>query len=118
MRKSIGYHTRLWSDHRVKTSGGSFGGCIDQDTIERLVKAHFTAVVKPSGSVVFVDRAGREVSLYVSVDASDTTIGKAALAVWQKEQDKKAEREIEKQDEIERLLDELSSDEIMSRLKG
>ena len=55
MANNIGWHTRLYSDNKVKVSGGSFGGNIDQETVERLVKAWFTVNIKPSGAGVFVD---------------------------------------------------------------
>ena len=35
---NIGYHTRLYKDNNVKVTGGAFGGAIDRDTVERLVK--------------------------------------------------------------------------------
>lgn len=121
MQKNIGYHTRLYSDNKVKVTGGSFGGQIDADTVTRLVKSHFTVMVKPSGSCVFVDREGREVSLYVSVDAKETAAGKAALKAYN-EANRKAWEEAEKnerdaQEEIDSLLDGLSHEEIVRRLK-
>ena len=64
MRKSISYHTRQVGTDR-KVVGGSFGGNIDTETVDRLVNAHFTVKVKPSGHAVFVDKQEREVGLYL-----------------------------------------------------
>jgi len=119
MSENIGYHTRLYADHTVKVSGGSFGGRIDQETVERLTRL-FEVTVKPSGTPVFVDREGREVRLYLSVDAGETEKGKAALAAWRKEEDAKAaaaEKLAEEQDEhLAHLLSRLSYEEAVRRL--
>ena len=72
--KNIGYHTRLINNNASKVCGGSFGGALDLETANRLVNTHFNVIVKTSGTPVFVDREGREVSLYMSVDPS-LTIG-------------------------------------------
>ena len=118
--KNIGYHTRLYRDPATKVVGGSFGGSLDIDTANRLVKAHFTVVVKPSGMPVFVDREGREVFLYFSVDARETELGKKVLAEWRKE--RAAQEEIRQAQEaleaevIANLMEGLSHAEIVSRL--
>lgn len=117
MRKNIGYHTRLDNNNTVKVCGGSFGGAFDWETVERLVKAHFTVVIQPSGRAVFVDREGRKVSLYVSVDPDLTQAGKLALAEDRKERDKLQAIEDEKQAQIDELLSNLSPDEVIRRLK-
>lgn len=119
--KNIGYHTRLRGDDSTKIVGGSFGGEIDADTVQRLVKSHFSVTVKPSGFCVFVDKQGREVSLYITVSAKDTEAGKAALKAWyaaRAEAERIAEeREQQASDEIESLMDGLSHEEIVRRLK-
>ena len=118
--KNIGYHTRFYSDPTTKVVGGSFGGSLDLETANRLVKSHFTVVVKPSGTPVFVDREGREVFLYFSVDARQTEAGKKALAEWRK--DKAAQEEAQQAlealeaEEIASLMDGLSHAEIVARL--
>lgn len=117
---SIGYHTRLHSNNSVKVVGGSFGGSIDADTVARIVKSHFTVVVKNSGTCVFVDKQGREVSLYLSVDARETEAGKAALKSYN-EANRKAWKDAEAKErarngEIDGLLSNLSYDEIVRRL--
>lgn len=124
MSKNIGYHTRLYSDNKVKVSGGSFGGSVDMGTVERLVKSWFTVTVKPSGTAVFVDREGREVCLYISVDARETEAGKAALRDYREAQEKAWEAALERerieheQLKIESFLDGLSREEIIKRLSG
>ena len=121
LRKNIGYHTRLFSDNRVKISGGSFGGELSMETANRLVRAFHTVVIKPSGRAVFVDREGREVWLYISVDADKTDAGIAALKAWRIEKDAadetaKAQNEKD-QAEIGKLMSNLSHNEIIRRLR-
>lgn len=84
MLKNIGYHTRLDGKNSVKVTGGSFGGSLDVETANRLVRSHFTVIVKPSGRPVFVDRGGREVSLYISVDPEITDKGIEAMSAYRK----------------------------------
>lgn len=116
MRKNIGYHTRLDSNNTVKVCGGSFGGSFDWETVERLVKAHFTVKIQPSGRAVFVDKEGRAVSLYFSVDPDMTLAGKAALAEDRKAREEAQRIEDEKQGQIDELMSGLSNDEIIRRL--
>lgn len=117
MKKSIGYHTRLSSDNTTKVCGGSFGGMVDQETIERLVNVHFEVVIKPSGRAVFVDRQGREVSLYLSVDPDTTTKGKDARVAHSKIKQDEQEKEDQLAEEIEDLLSTMSYEEILKKLK-
>lgn len=120
MSENIGYHTRLQSDNTQKIVGGSFGGRIDLQTVERLVKAHFTVTVKPSGRPVFVDKQGREVSLYFTIDPQATTKGAQALKDWreQRAREFKAEQEREEKEtnERENAMSNMTHDEIMRRL--
>ncbi|QIG74364.1 hypothetical protein EVC08_052 [Rhizobium phage RHph_N65] len=112
--KSIGFHTRSKADNRIKLSGGSFGGAIDMETVERLVKALFTIEMLPSGSATFVDREGRQVSLYLSIDPAMTETGKRLLA-----QEAEARRAATEARErlLEELLDGLSTEEAIKRLQ-
>lgn len=89
MSKNIGYHTRLDSNNTVKVTGGSFGGSTDQETIERLVNAHFSVRIKPSGRAVFVDNQDREVTLYITVDPMSTEKGKKVAKEHRAEVNKK-----------------------------
>lgn len=118
-RKQICYHTRLCSDNKVKVCGGTFGGSIDQETVERMTR-FFTVNVKPSGTPVFVDKEGREVYLYLSVDPRDTEIGKQAIKAWYAERrikQEQAEKTLKAQEaELEDALNGLSHEEIMRRL--
>jgi len=91
--KSIGYQTRSYADSSIKICGGSFGGAIDMETINRLVNAQFTVTVKPSGRAVFIDREGREVWLSVTVDPANTALGVEALSKYRVE---KSHKKIEK----------------------
>ncbi len=116
MRKNIGYHTRLDSNNTVKVVGGSFGGSFDWETVERLVKAHFTVKIQPSGRAVFVDREGRAVSLYVSVDPDQTEAGKLALAEDRKAREEAQRVEEDKQAQIDELMSNFTQDELIRRL--
>lgn len=117
--KNIGYHTRLYSDHNVKVVGGSFGGQVDQETIERLTRL-FTVVIKPSGTPVFVDREGREVRLYITVDPASTNIGKKAVLEYNEKRRAESAKALEtaQEEEINSLMQGMSHEEILRRLKG
>lgn len=117
MYKNIGYHTRLSGNNTVKVVGGSFGGQVDQETIERLVNNLFSVIIKPSGRPVFVDRDGREVSLYITVDPENTSKGKKALQEERARKEVLAEKERELASEVEDLLSSMSYEEILNRLK-
>lgn len=114
-RKSIGYHTRSKANNNIKLTGGSFGGSIDLETVERLVKSHFTIEILPSGSLTFVDREGRQVSLYLSIDPTMTEAGKRILAE-DAEKRRIAARTLD--DRLDALLDGLSTEEAIKRLEG
>lgn len=121
MQRNICFHTRLQGTDQ-KTTGGTFGGCIDQETVERLAKAWFTVEVTPTGRPVFVDRQGRRVSAYIYIDPADTEIGKKALANWRAEKAAK-QAELEKheaarQAELEELMDGMTHEEIIRKLRG
>ena len=122
MSTNIGYHTRLYADPSVKVVGGSFGGDIDQSTVDRLVSAHFTVTVKPSGTAVFVDRQGREVRAYISIDAAKTKAGIAALAVYRADRARSeaARQALEEaqQAELDDALASMTHDEAIRRLKA
>ena len=112
------YHTRLDADHSQKVSGGTFSGVIDYETVERLAKAFFTVSIKPSGRAVFVDKEGREVNLYIKVEAETTSIGIEAKRVWRSERCRQdAEAEL-LQDEINSAMAELPPEEVLRRLKS
>ncbi len=119
---NIGYHTRLYENNTFKVFGGSFGGLLDTDTANRLVNTHFSVVIKNSGTAVFVDKEGREVSLYITVDASSTDKGIAAIKQWRKERYARealeaTERELH-EGMINDLMEGLSYEEIVRRLSG
>jgi hypothetical protein len=119
--KNIGFHTRLCSDNTRKIVGGSFGGSLDMETVERLSRL-FSVTVKPSGRAVFVDSQGREVTLYLSVDPDFTSIGKAAIKSHREKREaaerEAAEREEREAAEISRLMENLTHAEIVEKLKN
>lgn len=120
MHKNIGYHTRLYSDNTKKIVGGSFGGEVSQDTVERLVRSHFKVIIKPSGAGCFVDRNGREVSLYISVDPLKTEIGKLASAERKKEDAIRFKKETAIQEKLDSqlsdIMDSMTTEEIIAKL--
>lgn len=116
MHKSIGYHTRLSTNNTVKICGGSFGGSLDLETVNRLVKHHFTVKAKPSGSLGFVDSEGREVSLYLSVDPEDTEAGILVRAELNRAKAEERHAEARKWQQIAELLDGMSVDEAIQKL--
>ena len=120
--RNIGYHTRLYSNNASKVVGGSFGGSLDMETVNRLVNSQFSVVVKHSGNLVLVDRDGREVNLYLSVDIASTDKGAQAIKDWRAKRAQEASQEEERcereQEEIKQLLQGLSHEDIVSRLQG
>lgn len=118
INNSIGYHTRLDSNNTVKVCGGSFGGTIDMLTVERLVNAHFSVVIKNSGRAVFVDKEGREVSVYITVDPLKTTRGVEAKREYDKRRLQAQAEEDDKAEEVQSLLEGLTHEEAIRRLRG
>lgn len=118
MRKAICYHTRNAMTGE-KVTGGTFGGALDLDTFNRLVRHHkYTVVIKPSGLPVFVDTSGREVNIYFSIDPRQTDAGQAALD--NDRQKRLAAQAIEeaKEREVNELIANMSNDELLQRLRG
>lgn len=119
--KNIGWHTRSWTDG-TKIQGGSFGGDLSLETANRLIKYYFEVEITNTGTPVFVDKRGRRVWLYTSVDAASTEKGRAALRAWQalrNAADAANEALTEQQDaEIAELIGGLSHEEAVRRLKG
>lgn len=120
MAKNIVYHTRLYTDNSQKIVGGSFGGEVNQDTVERLVKSHFKVVIKNSGAACFIDSNGREVSLYISVDPLKTEIGKLASAAKFKEDSIRLQKEKDIQDkldiQLENIMESMTTEEVIAKL--
>lgn len=117
MYNSIGYHTRLDSDNTTKVVGGSFGGAIDMETVERLVRAHFRVAAKSSGRLVFVDRSDREVTLYLRVAPEVTAAGQCLLAELREARAAKQREEDEARATLMERIEEMDSDELR-RLLG
>ena len=118
MHKNIGYHTRSMEDGK-KLVGGSFGGAIDQETVERISRL-FTVIIKPSGRAVFVDDKGNEVCLYFYIDPQNTEKGKQAIKEDRQKRELKQKEEQELLEQQERELTEamqgLSHEEILEKL--
>lgn len=116
--KSICFHTRLDGNNTVKLTGGTFTGSFDMDTVNRLVSSNFTVQVGQSGRSVFVDKQGRKVTVYVSVDPTETEAGKLAISADRQRRAALQVLEDEKSAEIEGLMSGMSHDEILKRLRA
>jgi hypothetical protein len=116
---SVAYQTRLFGADSTKVMSGSFGGPLNIDTANRLISNHgYSAIVKPSGTLTLVDKAGREVWLYFRVDPAQTVVGNTARLADNELRRKAAEIENRKREEVESLLDSMSADEALRRLTG
>lgn len=118
MSTNILYHTRLLGQESIKVTGGTFGGSLSIDTANRLVNAFFDVKVKSTGYPYFVDNKGREVNLYMRVDAKITDKGKAAIEQYNKGVREKLRLLEEKEKEIEEAMQDLTHEEILRRLRG
>lgn len=116
MHKSIGYHTR--DSQGQKLTGGSFGGSIDLETVNRLVNTHFSVRVKPSGCPTFVSRTGQDVNLYISIDPDMTDKGKEALKAWREEERKREQLQEQKEKELQDILDSMTVEDAIFKLTG
>ncbi len=118
MANNICYHTRLHDAQHTKVTGGSFGGSIDMETVNRLVKAHFTVQYTNSGRAVFVDKNGRPVSLYITVNPESTEVGKQAWEGQRAQRLEKQRQEEAKEKELKDILDFMTTEQALAILKG
>lgn len=118
MKNSIGYQLREYGNDSNKLVGGSFGGSIDLETIDRLVGAHLDVITLPSGNLCFADKQGRKVTLKINVDPIFTAKGKAEQAA----NDAKLAQAYAKAEELEQkandLMRGLSWEEIIRKLEA
>jgi hypothetical protein len=112
----IVYHTRNTQGGKIQ--GGTFGGTFDQETIERLVTSWFTVRELPSGSLCFVDQAGRDVSLYIQIPADGCKAGRILLEAQAKRRAEAEAAEEKLRVEAQNLVDELGPGEAIRRLRG
>lgn len=119
--KATCYHSRLFAHHPTKVVGGSITADSLDDAADYLVSQH-TVTVKPSGRAIFVDREGREVNLYLSIEPAETAKGQAALRADREERELaeriRAEHEAAQQLELAELLRAIDTEEAIRRLKG
>lgn len=116
MANNICYHTRLYSDNTKKVVGGSFSGQFDWQTVNSLVNNYFDVVIKPSGAGIFVDKDGREVSLYFSVDPLKTVKGIDARRMDNLRRSELATDQEVKERKVNELIANMSTDELLERL--
>ena len=117
---SIHYRTRLVDDDvmsatSVWEAASSFGGAVDADTIERLVDRHFKVKITDKGAVYFEDRNGKIVHLYIRVNPAHVKQGVQLAKAWRAEQRAKEEQ---LQQEIDMLMDGMTQEEILDRLRN
>ena len=99
----------------VWEAASSFGGAVDADTIERLVDRHFKVKITDKGAVYFEDRNGKIVHLYIRVNPAHVKQGVQLAKAWRTEQ--RAKEELMQQ-EIDMLMDGMTQEEILDRLRN
>ena len=92
----------------------SFGGAIDAQTIERLIERHFKVVINEKGAVNFEDRNGELVRLYIRVRPHQTKQGELRLKEYRAA---KLAEEYAKEQELEMLMQSMTTEEILNCLK-
>ena len=117
---SIHYRTRLVDNDVMSATSvwefaSSFGGAIDAETVERLVDRHFKVKITDKGAAYFEDRNGKIVHLYIRVNPAHTKQGVQLTKVWRTEQ--RAKEELMQQ-EIDMLMDGMTQEEILDRLRN
>lgn len=118
MKKSIGYQLREYGNDNNKLVGGSFGGGIDLETIDRLVNAHLDVITLPSGNLCFVDKQGRKVTLKINVDPIFTAKGKAVQTANAAELMQSCAKAQDLQQKVDDLMQGLSWEEIIRKLEA
>lgn len=76
----------------------------------------FDVVIKPSGAGVFVDKEGREVSLYFHVDPLKTVKGIDARRLDNERRSQLAKIDEAKERRVNELIANMSTDELLERL--
>jgi hypothetical protein len=114
------HHTR--DGKGVKLTGGMLHAKSHDEAAER-AQIGLTVQVKSGGRAYFADKTGREVSLYLSVHPEHTAKGKAALAAYWVEENKRRETERQKAEDLDQALqdaiDEAGGPEAaLAKLKG
>ena len=115
------YNLRRVSDGQKVVGGTVPKSYTTLDQAAEWLVDHAQVAVNGSGRVGFL-YGGSPVLAYLSVDPADTTQGKEALKQWRIDQrnreDAEAERNADFEREIEDLMDGLSQEEIVRRLRG
>ena len=117
---SINYRTRIADDDVISATSvweasSLFRGAIDAETVERLVDHHFKVKITDKGAVYFEDRNGKIVHLYIRVKPEHVKQGVQLAKAWRVEQRAKEEQ---LQQEIDRLMDGMTREEILDRLRN
>lgn len=103
-------------DGKSVIRSGAFPGPLSVDTLNKLVSTHFSATVRPGGLPCFADNSGKEIRLYVTVDAALTDCGQEALRRYYAERRAREREESLKEERIKTLMDSMTTDEILRRL--
>lgn len=115
------YHLRRVSDGQKLVGGTVPRSCSTLDQSAEWLANHAQVAVSGSGQVNFL-YGGTYVRAYLSVDPAETVQGQEALTQWRidkrNREDAEAERNADFEREIEDLMDGLSYEEIVSRLRG
>jgi hypothetical protein len=115
---SFAYHVCLRDDTSRKTAGGaascSGDGWPDVTAIDRFVNKTFTVRKSRAGRLTFVDKADREVLVYVAVDPLHTQLGRAAHYMYARQQQEEAAWRLQ----LDQLLTEMPAKEAVRRLSN
>ena len=109
------YHINSQDGRRIV--GGTLGSDMDLNAAAMRLVAELDVAVLPSGRVSFM-RNGAPVYAYLSVSPEDTEKARAAIAADRQRCAAEAAARLAKQAELDDLLDALTVDEAIARLKG
>jgi hypothetical protein len=104
----ISYHTRRDGTDEKITAGAihSMSALLND----------YTVIIQPSGRPVFMDDKGRKVNVYMRLDPEDHSGYSAAIKAYRRDQQIAAQLAKDRQEQIDRLLADLSDEEILERL--
>ena len=119
--KPTSYHLRRVSSGQKIVGGTISASLTSLDSAAEWLAERSQVVISPSGIAQFT-YGGTPVLVYLSVDPAETAQGKEALRQWRidkrNREDAEAERNADFEREIEDLMDGLSQEEIVRRLRG
>jgi cell wall assembly regulator SMI1 len=104
----IHYHTRRANTDEKITVGA-------RDSMSALLN-DYTVIIQPSGRPVFMDDKGRHVNVYMRLNPEDHSEYPAAVKAYHRDQQIAAQLAKDRKEQIDKLLNDLSDEEILERL--